>query len=213
MRLPPCRLKTCSAVPLLEAGWESEEQRGKGPAARPPPGSAMSTDFDVVVAGGGPAGSAAAIVLARSGRRVFLASSDVDGFAWARRSPPAVRPLLRDLGVLDRFLADGHVTCPGNVAIWGTDEPVATDFIFDPYGQGWHLDRARFDTSLRDAARDADTEISPARLVGAVRDGAARHVALAGGKRGGNELLDRLAYRRHRPAGHGRPDGRRRPPP
>ncbi len=149
----------------------------------------MNVNIDVVVAGGGPAGAAAALVLARLGRRVLLADGDVGGdFRVGESVPPAIRALLRDLGVLDRFLADGHLTCPGNVSVWGGDEPVATDFLFDPNGPGWHLDRARFDASLREAARDAGTEVAPARLVGAVRDDAGWRVNLAGRERGGDEL-------------------------
>ncbi len=148
----------------------------------------MNADVDVVVAGGGPAGAAAALVLAHRGRRVFLANGDVGGFRVGESVPPAVRPLLRDLGVLDRFLADGHLTCPGNVSVWGGEDPVATDFLFDPNGQGWHLDRARFDATLRCAARDAGAEVATARLVGAVRDDAGWRVTLAGRERGGDEL-------------------------
>ena len=44
------------------------------PAARPAPGAAMSIPVEVVIVGGGPAGAAAAIVLARLGRRVLLAN-------------------------------------------------------------------------------------------------------------------------------------------
>jgi flavin-dependent dehydrogenase len=120
---------------------------------------------------------------------VLLANGDVrSGFRVGEAVPPAIHPLLRDLGVLDRFRADGHLTCPGNVSVWGTDEPVATDFIFDPNGQGWHLDRARFDSTLREAARDAGAEVVTARLVGAVRDGAGWCVTLAEDKQGGKEL-------------------------
>ena len=79
-----------------------------------------------------------------------------------------------------RFLADAHLPCYGNVSVWGGDEPATTDFIFDPNGHGWRLDRARFDATLRDAARDAGTEaLTTARLVGAVRDGAGWLVTLA----------------------------------
>jgi flavin-dependent dehydrogenase len=149
----------------------------------------MSAHVEVVVAGGGPAGAAAALVLARCGRRVLLANCDEGGvFRVGEAVPPAVRPLLRDLGVLDRFLADSHLPCPGNVSVWGADEPVATDFIFDPNGQGWHLDRARFDATLRCAARDAGAEMVRARLIGVARVVAGWRATLAGGEHDGNEL-------------------------
>jgi flavin-dependent dehydrogenase len=52
----------------------------------------------------------------------------------------------------------------------GTAEVHASDFIFDPHGHGWQLDRARFDASLRDAAAEAGAEMRGARVASAVRD-------------------------------------------
>ena len=141
----------------------------------------MSLHVEVLVAGGGPAGAAAAIVLARLGRRVLIADgAGSDEPRIGEAVPPAVRPLLRDLDVLGPFLADAHLPCYGNISVWGGDEPAETDFIFDANGHGWHLDRARFDAALRDAARDAGAEVrSATRLVGAIRDGATWRVPLA----------------------------------
>jgi flavin-dependent dehydrogenase len=147
----------------------------------------MSHNVEVVVAGGGPGGAAAALVLARRGRRVLLAEGDE--FRIGEAVPPAVRPLLRDLGVIDRFLADAHLPCYGNVAVWGRDEPTETDFIFDLNGHGWHLDRARFDVTLRDAARDTGAEVLVGtRLVEVVRDGAGWRVTLTSRGAGNEEV-------------------------
>ena len=120
----------------------------------------MSEDFPVVIAGGGPAGSAAALTLARAGRRVLLVDGSAGGTGRIGEAlPPAARPLLRDLGVLERFLADGHLPCYGNVSAWGSETPDRDDFLFHPHGHGWHLDRARFDASLRQAAEEAGAEV------------------------------------------------------
>ena len=55
--------------------------------------------------------------------RVLLADDSADrAFRIGEALPPAAGPLLRDLGVLDRFLADGHLPCYGNVSSWGSDE-------------------------------------------------------------------------------------------
>lgn len=66
--------------------------------------------------------------------------------------PAAAGRLLSDLGVKDAFMAQGHAPCHGHLSRWGGDAVVERDALRDPNGAGWHLDRARFDALLRDAA-------------------------------------------------------------
>lgn len=129
--------------------------------------------FHAVVAGGGPAGAAAALVLARGGRRVLLVDDRPRAaFRIGEALAPAALPLLRDLGVLGRVLEGGHLPRHGNLSSWGSPGLHASDFIFDPNGHGFGLDRARFDAALRDAAEEAGAELlAGARVAGAERDG------------------------------------------
>ena len=121
------------------------------------------SSHDAIVLGGGPAGSAAAITLARAGWNVLLAETlrlaATPAFKIGESLPPAARPLLRDLGLESVVAAGGHLPSPGTVSVWGGDEPVARDFIRDPQGAGWHLDRPRFDADLRAAAASAGADL------------------------------------------------------
>jgi flavin-dependent dehydrogenase len=79
--------------------------------------------------------------------------------------PPAARRLLADMGLLDAFLRERHGPCYGNRAVWGAGASEVTDFLRDPDGHGWHLDRARFDGWLRSVAVGRGARLlAPARL-------------------------------------------------
>lgn len=121
--------------------------------------------YDVAIAGGGPAGAAAAIVLARAGFRVLLADAggahrlDAASFKVGEGLPPSARHLLRELGALDRVLADNHRVSHGTLAFWGSDAPHANDFMFQLHGEGLQLDRRRFDAALLEVAQAAGADI------------------------------------------------------
>jgi flavin-dependent dehydrogenase len=90
---------------------------------------------------------------------LLLDNSKAGDFKIGEGLPPAAMPLLRDLGLWERFVADGHLPSYGNISAWGSPFLQSTDFIFDPNGHGWHLDRALFDASLRDQARETGANV------------------------------------------------------
>ncbi|MGK4585811.1 NAD(P)/FAD-dependent oxidoreductase [Kitasatospora sp. HPMI-4] len=109
--------------------------------------------YDAVIAGGGPAGAAAALTLARAGRAVLLADAGSGPPKTGESLVPAARLLLHDLGVDVRALDADHRACHATLSAWGSPRLHRTDFITDPYGHGWHLDRPAFDRLLRACAR------------------------------------------------------------
>jgi flavin-dependent dehydrogenase len=123
-------------------------------------------DADVLIVGAGPAGATAALNLAPMCRVVLVERRKDSPIRIGEALPPAARRLLHDMGLIDGFIAQGHAPYYGNHSIWGQTAPAETDFLRDPDGHGWHLDRARFDGWLRHAAvaRGA-TLLMPARLL------------------------------------------------
>ena len=116
--------------------------------------------FDVVVAGGGPAGAVTALDLSRRGFRVALIEqSAYETDRVGETLPPQMRKPLMELGVWERFLSSGQLESYGIRAAWETPAAHHRDFLFNPYGCGWHVDRARFDAILADAAADAGAEL------------------------------------------------------
>ena len=79
--------------------------------------------------------------------------------ASARRCRPLPGRSLCGWQCGSRSSAAGHLPSPGVLSVWGDDELYETHFIFNPHGQGWHLDRQRFDTMLAQAARQAGAHL------------------------------------------------------
>ncbi|CAM2066656.1 Tryptophan 7-halogenase [Sulfidibacter corallicola] len=123
----------------------------------------MSTiECQVAVLGGGPAGAATAITLNRHAPHldVVLVAGDRDKQPrMGETLPPQAREFLSQLGLWSAFRREGHHPCHGFQAAWGTAELVDQPFVFAARGTGWHLDRARFDDFLANAANTCGTRL------------------------------------------------------
>ncbi len=124
------------------------------------PASLGAQSFDVVVAGGGPAGAVAALDLSRRGFRVALIEkSAYENPRVGETLPPEIRRPLMDLGVWERFLSSRRLESYGIRSAWEMQAARHRDFLNNPYGCGWHVDRARFDAMLAGAAADAGAQL------------------------------------------------------
>jgi hypothetical protein len=142
--------------------------------------------WDAIVAGAGPAGAVAAYELARSGRRVLLADAvDPTSSKIGEALPGAAVRLLRSIELPVPGGGGPHTPIGGNLSSWNSDQLVANDFIRDPDGPGWRLDRARFDADLRAAALRAGASYRSARVTDLERKDTGWHIRF---KNGGTEM-------------------------
>lgn len=118
--------------------------------ARPTPDSTCR----VAIVGGGPAGCAAALALLQRGLDgvVLIEAGDYGRPRVGESLPPDTRELLMRLGLWEAFRQQGHDPCLGSCSAWGDDQIGYNDFISNPHGSGWHLDRQRFERWLADEA-------------------------------------------------------------
>ena len=122
-------------------------------------------DVEVLVVGAGPAGATAALNLAPTRRVAIVDLRSVPGPRIGESLPPAAKRLLSDMGLFESFLGEGHRPCHGKVSVWGSARPTITDFLRDPDGHGWLLDRPRFEAWLRRIARQRGAQLLiPGRL-------------------------------------------------
>jgi len=103
---------------------------------------------EVLIVGAGPAGATAAINLAPFRSVVLVDRRATIAPRIGESLLPAARRLLVDMGLWEKFVSEGHQPWHGKRAVWGSSEPRETDFLRDPDGHGWHLDRARFEQWL-----------------------------------------------------------------
>lgn len=127
--------------------------------------------YDVAVIGAGPAGAATAARLAGRWRVLLIDRAPAPAPRIGEALIPAARAVLRDLGLLEVVERGGHAPWLGARSFWGGETAERRDFLADPHGPGWRLDRMRFEADLRAAAlRRGATLIAPARLEGLTRE-------------------------------------------
>ncbi|HEX8958011.1 MAG TPA: tryptophan 7-halogenase [Burkholderiaceae bacterium] len=124
---------------------------------------------DVLIVGAGPAGATAALNLAPHLRVLLVERETAPRQRIGESLAPAARRLLADMGLWEDFLAQGHAPNHGTRSLWGgAGESLYHDYLRDPDGHGWHLDRARFESWLCAHARHRGASVLHGTQVSAI---------------------------------------------
>lgn len=121
------------------------------------------TVYDYVIIGGGPAGLATALALYKYGQDkpniLILEASDGTIEPIGESAIPHLLIPLAKLGLDKKFKQASHVQSGSNISIWGDETPGTKDFLHNPLGPAWRLNRLDFDQMLRDEVIQQGGEI------------------------------------------------------
>lgn len=116
--------------------------------------------------GGGPAALCTAIHLRQLDISTVLLARAKTKHRVGEVLAPTAREHFRRLGVLGAMSAVHYIGSAGVSAWWGTPSRQDWDYIFDPYGSGWHIDRAAFEDLLLGEAQRLGVDVREVHRIG-----------------------------------------------
>lgn len=125
--------------------------------------------YDIAIVGGGIAGCACGIAIKRLLPELDICivdrSGQTDDYTTSIRPrigetlPPQISIPMQQLGLWELFKQANWVKSAGTQAAWGQATPHVNEYIYSPYGNGWHLDRQQFDAMLLTQVKLLDVQV------------------------------------------------------
>ena len=158
----------------------------------------MNDLYDVAIIGGGPAGSTAATLLARAGRRVILFEREkLPRFKIGESLLPFSMKAFTRLGLQEKFERAGFMKKYGGEMCGACSEEGVKFYFKDGYGSqtdhAWQVTRAEFDKVLLENARESGVEVREETAVEAV-EFSEQQVQLRAKPKGGSSTELRARY-------------------
>jgi flavin-dependent dehydrogenase len=129
---------------------------------------------DVAVLGGGPAGATAALSLKQLRPSLKVSIFEASGHSQRRvceTLSPLCSNLLKSLSCWQRFCDERFLESFGTRAAWGDSDPYENEFLFSCHGNGWLVERRKFDAMMSASARETGARVfQGTRLVRAQRN-------------------------------------------
>jgi flavin-dependent dehydrogenase len=119
----------------------------------------------LAIVGAGPAGCAAAATARAAGKDVDLYTAGPP--SWMRpveSLPPGGAELLVEIFGPRGWRPEDHVPTYANRSAWGSAKLESADFVFNPLGHGWQVERAALDAALLRAVRELGVRVVERRL-------------------------------------------------